>query len=69
MRTVKLALGDAIASKFSPGVEVWQWVVEYCSDTFSRYEVGKGGVTPYKRAKGRESIAAVASFENRFSIS
>ena len=52
--TIKLALAEVVGAKLDIQPNIWQWLVEFAAETFSRYKVGNDGLTPYKRIKGRD---------------
>ena len=59
--TIKLATEKAIGENVKTDTNLWQWMVEYCADTFNRYKIGVDGIILYKGAKGREPTATVAA--------
>ena len=52
LRTHKLALEDKLKCKLPVKHPRCAWLVEYCSDVYNRYQVGKDGKTAIQRLMG-----------------
>lgn len=65
IRTMELFLENKIGVKVEEEHQIWEWMVEFCAETFCRYHVGADGFTALKRLKGREPNKAAAGFGER----
>ena len=57
-----LSLGINIGRKLKSDDAIWPRFIENAADFFNRFKVGEGGLTPFKRMKGRESNQPIAAF-------
>ena len=54
----KILFENKLKDKVVEDHPLWDWMVEFSADTFCRYGVGPGGLTAFKRLKGRDSHEA-----------
>lgn len=53
-----MSFEEALGSKSSTKLNVWQWLGEHAADTFHRFKMGVDAIAPCKEVTGREVKAS-----------
>ena len=61
-RVLKVQLEDHAQIQLSPADPIMPWIVRWAAMLISRYALGKDGLTPYERRRGRRCRLPLAKF-------
>ena len=62
VRTYKLALEARIGAEIPEDHNIIPWLIKHAAASLNRYNVGKDGLTPYRRLRGKNFRKEVADF-------